>query len=97
MEVDHLIPEASGGLTEEDNLWLACFLSNVLRLPVLFAGSAAFATPVQNWVTVFCSSDGNLASIADAGQVVFPVPFNLGLSDGQPKFTKSQLRVRNSV
>ena len=28
MEIDHLIPEALGGLTEEDNLWLACSLSN---------------------------------------------------------------------
>jgi hypothetical protein len=28
MEMDHLIPEALGGLTEEDNLWLACSLCN---------------------------------------------------------------------
>jgi 5-methylcytosine-specific restriction endonuclease McrA len=28
MEVDHLLPEADGGLTEEDNLWLACSLCN---------------------------------------------------------------------
>jgi hypothetical protein len=26
MEIDHLIPEALGGLTEEENLWLACSL-----------------------------------------------------------------------
>ena len=24
MEIDHLIPQSLGGLTEEDNLWLAC-------------------------------------------------------------------------
>jgi hypothetical protein len=24
MEIDHLVPEASGGPTEEQNLWLAC-------------------------------------------------------------------------
>lgn len=24
MEIDHLVPEAKGGLTEEGNLWLAC-------------------------------------------------------------------------
>ena len=24
MEIDHLLPEAHGGLTEEENLWLAC-------------------------------------------------------------------------
>src|SRR5581483_3297855 len=24
MEIDHLIPEALGGITEEQNLWLAC-------------------------------------------------------------------------
>lgn len=28
MELDHLIPEALGGLTEEDNLWLDCSLCN---------------------------------------------------------------------
>ncbi|HEX3129851.1 MAG TPA: HNH endonuclease signature motif containing protein [Thermoanaerobaculia bacterium] len=28
MEVDHLIPRAFGGPTEEDNLWLACSLCN---------------------------------------------------------------------
>ena len=28
MEIDHLIPEALGGLTEESNLWLACSLCN---------------------------------------------------------------------
>jgi hypothetical protein len=28
MEIDHLIPEALGGLTEENNLWLACSLCN---------------------------------------------------------------------
>lgn len=28
MEVDHIIPQALGGLTEDDNLWLACSLCN---------------------------------------------------------------------
>lgn len=28
MEIDHLIPEVLGGLTEEDNLWLACSCCN---------------------------------------------------------------------
>jgi 5-methylcytosine-specific restriction endonuclease McrA len=28
MEVDHLVPESLGGLTEEANLWLACSLCN---------------------------------------------------------------------
>ena len=28
MELDHVIPEARGGLTEENNLWLACSLCN---------------------------------------------------------------------
>jgi hypothetical protein len=28
MEVEHIIPEAHGGLTEEANLWLACSLCN---------------------------------------------------------------------
>jgi hypothetical protein len=28
MEIDHIIPEALGGSTEEENLWLACSLCN---------------------------------------------------------------------
>ncbi|MFO0968490.1 MAG: HNH endonuclease signature motif containing protein [Gemmataceae bacterium] len=28
MELDHLVPESLGGLTEEENLWLACSLCN---------------------------------------------------------------------
>ena len=28
MEIDHLVPEALGGLTIEENLWLACSLCN---------------------------------------------------------------------
>jgi hypothetical protein len=28
MELDHLIPQSLGGLTEEKNLWLACSLCN---------------------------------------------------------------------
>lgn len=28
MEVDHIVPEAEGGLTEEANLWLACSSCN---------------------------------------------------------------------
>jgi 5-methylcytosine-specific restriction endonuclease McrA len=26
MEMDHIVPRSAGGLTEEDNLWLACSL-----------------------------------------------------------------------
>ncbi|HLB45740.1 MAG TPA: HNH endonuclease signature motif containing protein [Anaerolineales bacterium] len=28
MEIDHIIPQSLGGLTEEENLWLACSLCN---------------------------------------------------------------------
>ncbi|MCY2992257.1 MAG: HNH endonuclease signature motif containing protein [Planctomycetota bacterium] len=28
MEIDHLVPKALGGLTVEENLWLACSLCN---------------------------------------------------------------------
>lgn len=28
MEIDHIIPQSLGGLTEEGNLWLACSLCN---------------------------------------------------------------------
>jgi 5-methylcytosine-specific restriction endonuclease McrA len=32
MELDHLLPESLGGLTEEENLWLACSLCNAHKL-----------------------------------------------------------------
>ena len=28
MEIDHIIPQSLGGLTQEENLWLACSLCN---------------------------------------------------------------------
>jgi hypothetical protein len=31
MEIDHLIPTARGGRTEEGNLWLACSACNALK------------------------------------------------------------------
>lgn len=31
MEIDHLIPEAQGGLTVEENLWLACSACNTSK------------------------------------------------------------------
>jgi hypothetical protein len=31
MEMDHLVPEAQGGLTEEGNLWLACSACNTFK------------------------------------------------------------------
>jgi len=31
MEIDHLVPETRGGLTQEDNLWLACHTCNKLK------------------------------------------------------------------
>lgn len=31
MQVDHMLPEALGGLTEEENLWLACSDCNTFK------------------------------------------------------------------
>lgn len=31
MEIDHLVPEAQGGLTVEENLWLACSGCNTFK------------------------------------------------------------------
>ena len=28
LEIDHILPESLGGLTDEENLWLACSLCN---------------------------------------------------------------------
>jgi 5-methylcytosine-specific restriction endonuclease McrA len=42
--VDHLIPEALGGLTEEDNLWLACSPCNLYKSDRVAARSAEWGT-----------------------------------------------------
>jgi hypothetical protein len=31
MEIEHIVPEAVGGATNEDNLWLACSLCNAQK------------------------------------------------------------------
>jgi len=31
MEFDHLIPQAAGGITHEENLWLACRRCNAYK------------------------------------------------------------------
>ena len=31
MEIDHIVPEAHGGTTVEENLWLACTMCNLYK------------------------------------------------------------------
>ncbi len=31
MEIDHIIPESLGGLTVEENLWLACSFATTIK------------------------------------------------------------------
>ena len=49
MEFDHLIPQAAGGTTREENLWLACRRCNA------FKGTQTHAQDAQNaaWVALF--------------------------------------------
>jgi hypothetical protein len=42
MEIDHLIPQSLGGLTEETNLWLACSLCNDFK-----SNRIAFLDPIS--------------------------------------------------
>lgn len=49
MEIDHIIPEALGGLTEEDNLWLACPLCNEHKGDRV----AAIDPTTGDWVSFF--------------------------------------------
>ena len=60
MELDHLIPEALGGLTMEDNLWLACSLCNHhkadrigARDPITGEIARLFNPRRQNWIEHF--------------------------------------------
>lgn len=60
MELEHLIPESLGGLTEEENLWLACPRCNlhkadriVARDPVTGRAIRLFNPRRQLWKTHF--------------------------------------------
>ncbi len=63
MELDHLIPESLGGLTEEENLWLACSLCNdhkgdrIAAIDPLSGEIVRLFNPrVQVWSEHFCWS-----------------------------------------
>lgn len=63
MELDHLIPEALGGVTAEDNLWLACSLCNdskgcriAAEDPVTGEVVRLFNPRHQDWHEHFCWS-----------------------------------------
>lgn len=49
MEIDHIIPQSLGGLTEEENLWLACSLCNDHKSDRI----AALDPPTGNVVRLF--------------------------------------------
>jgi len=64
MEIDHLIPESLGGLTEEANLWLACSLCNNHKADRIAAPDPVtgelvrfFNPRQQSWPVHFCWSD----------------------------------------
>jgi hypothetical protein len=61
MEIDHIIPESLGGITEEENLWLACSLCNdhksnriIAEDPVTEATVRLFDPRRQIWTDHFC-------------------------------------------
>ena len=66
MEIDHLIPESAGGLTTEENLWLACSSCNEFKGaqthahdPVTGRQVRLFNPRRQAWWTHFAwSTDG---------------------------------------
>lgn len=68
LDVDHLIPEAAGGLTTRENLWLACsrcndFKGNRFKAPDQLTGEQAplFNPRAQKWTEHFeWSLDGLL-------------------------------------
>lgn len=56
MSIEHIIPEALGGLTEENNLWLACYYCNsykgdLISAPDPFSGLVVplYNPRVQTW------------------------------------------------
>lgn len=70
LEIEHIIPLAKGGSSEEDNLWLACPLCNRYKGDKIEAvdpqtGQAAplFNPRTQNWFNHFRWSDDGLRII----------------------------------
>jgi hypothetical protein len=66
LEIDHIIPEAAGGLTVEANLWVACAWCNLVkgnkthfRDPVTGRLVRLFNPRMQSWKRHFAwSADG---------------------------------------
>jgi len=70
MEIDHIIPEAKGGETKEENLWLACSSCNEFkgtkthaRDPITERRVRLFNPRMQNWKRHFTWS-------ADGGEII---------------------------
>jgi HNH endonuclease len=67
LEIEHIIPEAAGGLTIEENLWLACSKCNLHKGdrveaidPITGEIQKLFNPRTQNWFDHFeWSSDGD--------------------------------------
>lgn len=67
MQIDHLLPEAAGGETREDNLWLACAPCNAFKGayvdavdPVTQLRVPLFNPRMQSWADHFAwSKDGS--------------------------------------
>jgi hypothetical protein len=67
MEVDHIVPEALGGLTVEDNLWLACQPCNGHKSkrvsgtdPLTGKLARLFDPRRQNWADHFAWDEGGI-------------------------------------
>lgn len=70
MHVEHIIPEARGGTSEESNLWLSCAWCNSFKGaqteavdPQTGQSVALFNPRTQNWVEHFTWSDDGLRII----------------------------------
>jgi hypothetical protein len=70
MSIEHIIPEAAGGSTQEDNLWLACFFCNSYKNdllntfdPVTGRLVPLFNPRTQQWSEHFVWTDDGLLII----------------------------------
>jgi 5-methylcytosine-specific restriction endonuclease McrA len=77
MDIDHIIPQSKGGLTAEDNLWLACSLCNAHKSdrtdgldPATSAPAPLFNPRHQRWTDHFVwSADGeHIVGITSTGR-----------------------------
>ncbi len=72
MEIDHLVPEALGGKTEQDNLWLACSWCNAHKADRIMVVDPVTDEMVQLFITPARKIVGRMGHPSSSGRIANP-------------------------